>query len=143
VPDAATAAGLRQQPQVAEAFRRHGEITKAVVAVGSWKPPNSQLRDALGEAERRRLEQLGVRAEVCGTLVDAHGQALDTELSTRVLSITGEALRRIPDVIAVVGGADKAAATRAILLGGYASSLVTDRTVADHLLSIAEARVAD
>ena len=28
-------------------FKRHGDITKAVVAVGSWKPPNSQLQDAV------------------------------------------------------------------------------------------------
>jgi DNA-binding transcriptional regulator LsrR (DeoR family) len=135
VPDAATAAGLRQHPQVANAFKRHSDITKAVVSVGSWKPPNSQLQTAVPTAERRQLERLGVRAEICGTLLDADGKAIDTDLGRRLISISGTQLRRIPDVLAVTGGAAKAAATLAVVRGGYATSLVTDQTVADHLLA--------
>jgi DNA-binding transcriptional regulator LsrR (DeoR family) len=135
VPDAATAAGLRHQPQVAETIARHGDITKAIIGVGSWDPPDSKLRDAVSEKERRQLLRLGVRAEVCGTLLDVDGHPVDTDLGRRVISITGHRLRRIPEVIAVTGGSTKAAAARAVVCGRYATSLVTDRTVAEHLLS--------
>jgi DNA-binding transcriptional regulator LsrR (DeoR family) len=135
VPDAATAAGLRQQPQVAEAIRHHDEITKAIVAIGSWDPPNSQVRDALSDPERARLEHDGVLAEVCGTFIDHDGQELATPLAQRVISITGEQLRSISEVVAVAGGPEKAAAIRAVICGRYATSLVTDQSVADILLA--------
>jgi DNA-binding transcriptional regulator LsrR (DeoR family) len=135
VPDAATAAGLRHQTQVAEAMGRHDDLTKAIIGVGSWEPPDSKLRDAVSEKERRQLLTLGVRAEVCGTLIDVDGHPVDTDLGRRVISITGHRLRRIPEVIAVTGGSTKAAAARAVVYGRYATSLVTDRTVAEHMLT--------
>src|SRR5437868_1528766 len=55
LPDAATAQAMRQQPEVAEAYRRFPSISKAIVAVGSWTPPNSQLYDSLTEPERRDI----------------------------------------------------------------------------------------
>jgi DNA-binding transcriptional regulator LsrR (DeoR family) len=134
VPDAATAAGLRQQPQVAEAVRHHDEITKAVVAIGSWDPPNSQVREAVTEEERAALMRAGVLAEVCGTFMDSAGGEVQTDLALRVISITGTQLKAIPEVVAVAGGADKARAIRAVICGGYATSLVTDQSVADILL---------
>jgi DNA-binding transcriptional regulator LsrR (DeoR family) len=135
VPDPATAAGLRQQPQVAEAIRHHDEITKAVVAIGSWAPPNSQVREAISEEERTALEDAGVVAEVCGTFMNAAGCEVRTDLAQRVISISGEQLRAIPEVVAVAGGADKARAVWAVIRGGYATSLVTDQSVADILLA--------
>jgi hypothetical protein len=53
-------------------------------------------------------------------------------------------LRRVPEVIAVAGGRAKTAAIRAVLAGGFVTSLVTDATVATELLSgvapVADAR---
>jgi DNA-binding transcriptional regulator LsrR (DeoR family) len=135
VPDAATAAGLRHQPQVAEAIALHDHITKAIIGVGSWDPPDSKLRDAVSEKERRQLLRQGVQAEVCGTLLDVDGHSVDTDLGRRVISIAGHRLRRIPEVIAVTGGSTKAAAARAVVSGGYATSLVTDPTVAEYMLT--------
>ena len=49
-------------------------LTKAVVAAGSWDPLNSQLRDAnVRPKSGRPLRALGVRAEICATLVDDEG----------------------------------------------------------------------
>ena len=73
VPDPATAAALRRQPEVARAIQRFGSVTKAVVGVGGWDPPASTVHDAISPAERRALRRLGVRADVSGVFLDARG----------------------------------------------------------------------
>jgi DNA-binding transcriptional regulator LsrR (DeoR family) len=129
-----TAGAIRRQPQVAEAFRLFDTLTKAVVAIGSWDPPDSQLRDGVDEFEREAMRSLGVRAEICSTLVADSGHAVAAELTVRSIAISGDQLRRIPEVIAVAGGLAKATAVRAVLTGGYITSLVTDASVARVLL---------
>jgi DNA-binding transcriptional regulator LsrR (DeoR family) len=129
-----TAEAIRRQPQVAEAFRLFDRLTKAVVAIGSWDPPDSQLRNGVDEFEREAMRSLGVRAEICSTLVDDDGHAVVAELTDRQIAISGDQLRHIPEVIAVAGGQAKAAAVRAVLTGGYITSLVTDASVARILL---------
>ena len=119
---------------MAEAFRLFDRLTKAVVAIGSWDPPDSQLRNGLDEFEREAMRSLGVRAEICSTLVDDDGHAVAAELTDRQVAISGDQLRHIPEVIAVAGGQAKVAAVRAVLTGGYITSLVTDASVARILL---------
>lgn len=129
-----TAGAIRRQPQVAEAFRLFDRLTKAVVAIGSWDPPDSQLRNGVDEFEREAMRSLGVRAEICSTLVADDGHAVPAELTDRQIAISGNQLRNIPEVIAVAGGRAKAEAIRAVLKGGYITSLVTDASVAGLLL---------
>jgi DNA-binding transcriptional regulator LsrR (DeoR family) len=134
LPDAQTAATLRRQPEIAEAHRRFSTITKAVVAVGSWKPPSSQLYDSLSPKDRSVLVRQGVTAEVCATLLDAHGNAVAQEFTQRCISISSKQLKAIDEVIAVAGGKLKTAAVRSVLVGGHANSLVTDTRLARELL---------
>lgn len=135
LPDSGTAAGLRRQTDVAAAAEQFRRITKAVVAVGSWEPPNSQLFAAMDPRERERLRRDGVRAEVCGALVDADGKPVATDLPSRMIAIDTDQLADIPVVIAVAGGENKAAAIAALLKSGLINSLVTDRAVAQYLLA--------
>src|ERR671924_1317361 len=134
LPDFATAEALRRQPQVAEAQRRWNQLTKAVVAIGSWDPPHSQLYIALSERERARLRAQGACAELCANLLDADGQPVATDFTDRCITITAGQLRAVDEVIAVGGGNDKVAAFRAVLKGGYATSVITDVIVARALL---------
>ena len=133
VSDAATAHSLRRQPQVAEAMKRYGDLTKAVVAIGSWDPPMSLVRDSLGRSDGERLRKRGVRAEVCAGLLDDAGEPVG-DLADRVIAISLDQLRKVPEVIVVAGGAKKSAAIRAALRGGFITSLVTDAGVARALL---------
>jgi DNA-binding transcriptional regulator LsrR (DeoR family) len=134
LPDATTAATLRRQPEVAETYRQFAKLTKAVVAVGSWTPPSSQLYDSLTEAERDELLAQGVAAEVCATLLDAQGKTVAKDFSERCISISGDELHAIEDVIAVAGGVHKVTAVRSFILSGHAKSLITDTALAAGLL---------
>jgi DNA-binding transcriptional regulator LsrR (DeoR family) len=135
LPDAKTAESLRQQPEVSEAHRRFGTVTKAVVAVGSWVPPRSQLYDSLPPRQRTSLLRGGVMAEICAVLLDRDGTQVAEDFTDRCISIGGPQLHAIREVIAVAGAAAKADALRAVLAGGYANSLVVDSSLATALLA--------
>jgi DNA-binding transcriptional regulator LsrR (DeoR family) len=51
-----------------------------------------------------------------------------------MIGITGEQLRRIPEVVAVAGGVDKAKAVGVVLRAGFVTTLITNASVAQQLL---------
>jgi DNA-binding transcriptional regulator LsrR (DeoR family) len=134
VPDAATARALRTQPEVARAISRFPDITKAVVGLGAWAAGLSTVADAVTDAERSAMWELGVRAELCGVQLDDAGNAITTALTDRLVGVDAAALKAIPDVIAIAYGTPKAEAVRAGLRGGWATSLVTHASLARELL---------
>lgn len=134
---AQTAEAIRRQTHVTAAFAQFDRLTKAVVSVGSWNPPNSQMRAALAEQDRQALEALHVRAEVCAMLLDDDGRTVAPELATRSITISSHQLRAVPEVIAVAGGLTKARAIRAVLAAGFITSLVTNVSAARVLLELA------
>jgi len=135
VDDAETAAALRRHPQVAEAFRLFDRVSTAVVAVGSWDPPVSQLREVMTPRDREDLAQRGVKAEVAATFVTDGGTVVGEEYAGRCIAISAAQLKRIPRVIAVASSAQKARAVRAVARAGLITDLVTDRRLADTLLN--------
>lgn len=134
VSDAETAQGLYRQQQVADAVAHFDTVTKAVVGIGGWDPPNSTLHDALSPAERDLMRRSGVHADLSGVLLDAHGDAVQTPLSGRIIAITAAQLKRVPEVIGIAYGLDKVSAARAAIRGGYVHSLVTHTEFAEQLL---------
>jgi DNA-binding transcriptional regulator LsrR (DeoR family) len=137
VEDAATARALRGHPEVARAFSMFPKVTKAVVAVGSWGPGTSTIYDAVTPAEREKLLRLGVRAEVSGVLLDADGRAVQAPLTERMICIDAAHLDKIPEVVALVYGADKASAAQAAIRGGFVNGIVTHTSMAKALLALA------
>lgn len=136
VDDPRTAEALRRQPDVAQALRMFDTVTTAVVAVGSWDPPNSQLFTSLGEADQQRLRGEGVRAEVAAILVSDDGEVVAPGFAERCISIQADQLRRVPRVMAVAGGADKARAVAAVARARLCTELVTDRALAEAVLAL-------
>lgn len=134
VATAQTAEALRQQPEVDRAMAKIPSVTKAVVGVGAWEPTQSTLYDAIEAEERSALHRLGVRAEVSGLLIDAAGKPVTAPLTERVLGISVEQVRRIPEVLGVVYGAAKAHAVLAAVRGGLVNSLITHRSLAQALI---------
>ncbi|GAB3276501.1 sugar-binding domain-containing protein [Sinomonas notoginsengisoli] len=135
VPDAATAAGLRSQPGVEAAMRLFESITIAAVAVGSWDPPESQMRDALPADLRGQLAKRGVAAEILATLIRKDGSVV-TDIDDRTTALGYEGMKRIPELILIAAGATKANAIRAAIRAGLGTTLVTDRSLARALLRL-------
>lgn len=133
--DPATAAALRRQPDIARSIALFDQVDVAVVAVGSWAPPISQLREVLSQGDRDRLTAQGVQAEIAGILITADGQ-LVPDFAQRCLSITSGQLSRVPHVVAVAAEKEKAAAVLAVARSGLVSTLVTDQECAAALLEL-------
>ena len=134
LPDAATAATLRNQREVALTLGQLPKVTKAVVGIGAWAPGQSTLYDTAREHDRRQLRRLGVCAEISGVFLSAEGEAVRTELTERMIGIDAEQMRTIPEVIAISYGTAKVTAVLAALRSGLIEGLVTHRPLAQALL---------
>jgi DNA-binding transcriptional regulator LsrR (DeoR family) len=135
VPDSATARALRKQPEVARAFARFGAVTKAVAGIGRWGAEQSTLYDAAHEKDQRLLRRQGVCAEISGVFIDAEGVVLQTALNDRMIGVSAEQMRAIPEVIAIPYGSMKAPAVRAAFRSGLVNGIVTHTTLARALLT--------
>jgi len=67
--------------------------------------------------------------------LDRDGNVCPIELNQRVIGITVDKIKAIPNVIAVAGGTEKQDAILAALKGGYINVLVTDEKTAEFLLN--------
>ncbi len=88
VDTAEAADAIRRQPQVAEAIRLFDGITKAVVAIGSWEPPDSQLRDGripeVIAVAGGRAKTAAIRAVLAGSFVTS--LVTDATVATELLN---------------------------------------------------------
>lgn len=138
VESEAVARALQQERAIAETLALARKVHLALIGIGSVDPRLSSLRRAgyLTEAELEALRAAGAVGDVLARALDAAGNLLDHPFNRRVVGLEPEALRRIPTVIAVAGGAAKAPAIRAALRGGYVGVLVTDAEAADAVLAL-------
>lgn len=132
--DAASADALRRQPAVAEGLARARAVTLAVVGIGQWAPGESTIHDLLTPHEQQELADEGVLGELAGVFFDRQGRVCRPAVAERLVTLGEEALRGIPEVIAVVSGSAKEEAVHAALHGGLVHSLVTDAELARALL---------
>src|SRR4051794_16740081 len=135
LPDAATAAALRHQTGIARAFEYFDKVTVACVSIGSWEAGISTVHDMLAAEDRAHYASLGVAAEMSAHLFDAEGRRVGRDLGERCITVKTEQLRRIPEVVAIAGGQRKGAAIDAVLRSGLVTSLVTDTSAADYLMT--------
>lgn len=133
-PSAASARDLRTDPSIRWAMSAYSRLDLAVVTAGRWQPGASGLYDSLSERERAELADAGAVGEVCGIVVDSEGGHVRTRATERVLGISYEELRRVPEVVAVVYTGNRAPVLRALAAGHLITSIVTSAEVADELL---------
>lgn len=138
VDSAATASGLRRQPEIADAMRMADSLDLAIVAIGAWAPNLSTVWDRVDNAVRQDGIDKGAVAECSGRLISAHGKAVPAELDPRILSVTVDQLQRTPKVLAVAQGAVRADAVRACIAAGIVHTLVADEQLAVELQAHAD-----
>jgi DNA-binding transcriptional regulator LsrR (DeoR family) len=135
---ARSAAAIRRQADIAEAFTLVPSVTTAVVAIGAWAPGLSTIYDAITPGERDTLAGLGVCAELAGVFIGEPGKPVATPLDSRMIVTPGPALQRIPFVLAVAYSVAKSHAVRAAIRGGMVHGLVTHTSLARALLDLAD-----
>ena len=124
----------QREPEVAQAFAQLPSVTKAVGGVGLWTAGQSTLYDASSDRDRRVMRDLGVCADISGVFLSAEGEPVTTELAERMVAISAEEMRAIPEMIAIPYGIRKAPAARAALRSGLVGGMVTHATLARAVL---------
>lgn len=142
VDDEALAAALRRERTIEETLSLAARADVALIGIGSPQPELSSLMRA-GYLTRSDMEDLiaaGVVGDVVAHQFDAEGRWLNISANRRAISLDAESLRRIPRVIAVSGGVQKAPAILAGLRGRYCTCLVTDARAAERVLELSAQR---
>ena len=80
----------------------------------------------LTKKDLKTLKKAGATGHMCAQFFGADGELIETPFNKRAVTIGLETLKTIPTVLTVAGGAEKGAALRGALIGGYIDVLVTD-----------------
>jgi DNA-binding transcriptional regulator LsrR (DeoR family) len=139
VGDEGVAEALRRQPDIERAIAQFRNVTTAVVAIGSWDPPESQLLETIRPEERQSLLDRGVVGEVGATLLSAEGAEVAGDFERRCVAISSAELRALPRVLAVAAGTRKAVATVAAARAGLITGIVADRALAHEVITGSDA----
>lgn len=122
--------------QIRFVWQRLKEADAALVGVGALQRSVYIERGVLGASDIADLKGSGAVGEICGRFFDAKGRACHSRWKDRVMSIELERLRRIPQVVGVAAGPERAAAVGAALRGGLLKSLLIDESGATALLAL-------
>ena len=126
---------LLSQRGVSEVFCMAAGSTVKLVGIGTVEPA-AQLVEAglIAVQEINDISAAGAIGEMLGHFFDARGQRITNSLTARTLAVTLDARRR-ENIVALVGGQSKVAATKAVLASGLLSGLITDEQTARPLLA--------
>jgi DNA-binding transcriptional regulator LsrR (DeoR family) len=129
----AAARSLREDPAISDAMALYSRLDLAVLSVGSWDPPVTQLAAILPDRDRAELDAERTKAEMAGIFVREDGSLVDAAVNTRRISISPEQLTSTPRVLAVAGSSPKLGAIAAVARSGLITSLITDDLTASEL----------
>ncbi|MHA7191908.1 sugar-binding transcriptional regulator [Arthrobacter sp. MDT2-16] len=123
-------------PAVASTAEAWDRVNTSLVGIGTF--PASPLWQASGNAltttEEKALLDSGAVGEICLRYFDIDGAPMNSAIEERMVSISSEAMLRIPRRIGVAGGMRKLDAIRGAINGGWVNVLITDSEVARQLL---------
>lgn len=122
--------------QIRTVWQRLRKADAALVGVGPIEQSVYIDRGVLNGTDILHLRSCGAVGEICGRFFNEEGEECNSRWRTRAISIELEYLRKIPQVIGVAAGPDRAPAVAAALRGGLLKSLLIDESGALALLSM-------
>lgn len=126
---------LLAQRGVREAFALAREAALCLAGIGEVGGDAFLRRaEAVTEADEAALLRAGARGELLGRYFDGAGRLLDVPVHARVVAAPLTGLRGL---VAIAGGASKAAAIAAVLRARVLHGLITDEPTARSLLAAA------
>lgn len=130
---------ILQEDGVREAYERARNADLAVVTCGDLSESLVVTYGINNPDQLQTLRTAGAVGDILGHFMGADGELIDHPLNRRTVAVSLQDLRKIPRVVLVCGGDEKFEVTRAAMLGGYPSVLVTDENTARRLCEDANA----
>lgn len=128
---------LRQDASIKNSLRLAQSVELALVGIGPLTDSSTLVRFGMvGDRELSELRARGAVGDICFNWVDIHGNVVNTTLDAKYIGVKSDDLRRVPCVICVAGGSEKAEAILGVLRSGLPSILVTDEAAANRVLAM-------
>lgn len=141
LPDVSTRTALARELSIRQALEQFHEVTVAMIAIGGWEPELSTMWRTVDAEERAAISAAGTVGEIAARPFDRAGRPVRTPIDDRVLGMTLDQLRRIPEVIGIAADHRRASAVRSALLGRLVKTLVCDDQLARALLETVDEEV--
>ncbi len=131
---------LLSDPHIAGVLAQARDVQLALVGIGALVPSSTLVQSRYFSVEELgALKRRGAVGDICTRSFTHDGEPVDPSLDARILAIDLQDIRRIPTVIAVAGGLEKADAIVGALRGRLVDVLVTDHLAARAILRAAPA----
>jgi deoxyribonucleoside regulator len=129
---------LVRDRNISQTLRMGAAADVALLGVGTLDTADrSPIFDGfLSASEMAQLRDADAVGHVCGEFYTRSGERAPVDINDRTIAIGLSALRKIPTVIAVAGGATKAEAILGAIRGGYFNTLITDDRAAIRMLGM-------
>lgn len=122
---------IMSDSSITQVFRKMKEITVAIVGIGNLIKESTFVTSGyLKKSDIDFLRKSNSVGDICGRFFDENGNVNDTCFNRRVIGIDLEQLKKIPYVIGVVSGSQKAMAILGALRSGVLDVLITDEDTA-------------
>jgi len=129
---------LLQEHPIKETMKYMSSLNLALVGLSSDQPENSSMVRE-GFIERKEADFIlseGGIGHICGLHYDKNGVFLDIQQNRRVVGISQNELKSIPDVVGIACGTGKAEAILGALRGRLVNSLITDEETALKIINL-------
>ena len=135
VQDEATALGLANDPGIRDALDLARKASIVIYSLGAMHDDTTMIQLGHIDTEQKNfLQAHGAVGDIACRWIDSEGQSVELPPSINPIGISLDELKRIPQRLAVAGGALKREVVLAGLRGGFMTALVTDERTADYLL---------
>ncbi len=136
--DAQAAALIRKQAVVGRTLEQVRRADIALVGIGDLDPATSGFVKAgvADSAQLRAFRESGAIGDMAWQIFDGSGQLYPCELNGRIIGVTLDELRVVPQTIAAAVGINKAAAILGALNTGAINVLCTDGDTAARIIDL-------
>ncbi len=137
VADAAVRAGLLRDPHIRQTLEAGRKAEAIIVGVGAVSPQSGLYRAGyLNDADLEEIRVEGGVGDVCGRYFRRDGSLCPLEIDSRIMALSVDALRAVPQRVGVSCGVQKALPNIAAARSGLINVLVTDEDAAAEMLDL-------
>lgn len=122
---------IMSDSKIIEIFKKLNSVTFAITSIGNFSKNATFVSSGfLSDSDLKVLAESKAVGDYCGIFYDINGHVCKTTVSERVIGIDFEKLKKIPNVIGIASGLEKAEAILGALRTGGINILITDEITA-------------
>ncbi|WP_270164454.1 sugar-binding transcriptional regulator [Paenibacillus sp. SYP-B4298] len=123
------------EQEISEVLGKARKASVALVGIGQVSDRSAIVQSGYVDKEGiDRARDIGAVSNICTSFLNTAGERIENEAEARMIGLSVDDLRDIPNVVAIASGNDKIEAITAALRGRWMNVLVTDMATAKQVL---------